>query len=174
MGQGKARPNPAQTGLRHIQRHRRAHHGALIRRGTVQPVAALIRKVVAKKAPPRHPKTQGRHLRKAGRRRPDRHPLDLSAARRLHQAFQRLRSLRQMDRRQAVQTGHRQKRRRVPRRRPHANARSRQSHPDRPRIRVHGRVRAGLRRQEPAPLSPAAAVAKAQWSRRALQRSMAL
>jgi putative transposase len=26
VGQGKARPDPAQTGLRYIQRHRRAHH----------------------------------------------------------------------------------------------------------------------------------------------------
>ena len=136
---------------RYFQRHRRARHRRALpaRNGSARP--ALDRKVAARTAPKSVPTPSGNPTpspSKSPATSSNRHPLELSAARRLHQAFQRLRSFRQMDRRQALQTGHRPKRRRVPRRRPHTNARSRQSHPNRRRNRVHGRVRAGLRRQD--------------------------
>jgi len=55
VGQGKARPDPAQTGLRHIQRHRRAHHRRAhpSRNGSAR--SRPIRKVAAKTAPRKRP-----------------------------------------------------------------------------------------------------------------------
>ena len=61
LGQGKARPDPAQTGLRHIQRHRRAHHRRAhpARNGSARcrPDPQARRQNSAKKASPRHPQT---------------------------------------------------------------------------------------------------------------------
>ena len=152
--------------------------GAIIRRGTVSPVPALIRKVAAKAAPKKRPHAIRETPRALPSKSPatssDRHPLDLSAARRLHRAFQRLRSLRQMDRRQAVQTSHCQKRRRVPRRGPRTNARSPQSHS---RSTAATEFMAEFEQPAPTRTCPSTSyppIAKAQRSCRALQWSLAL
>ena len=70
MGQGKARPDPAQTGLRHIQRHRRARHRRAhpARNGSARcrPDPQARRQNCAKKASPRHPQTKGVTFEKPG------------------------------------------------------------------------------------------------------------
>jgi hypothetical protein len=69
---------------------------------------------------------------------------------------------------------HGKERGRVPGPRARANAQSRQSGPNRWRKRVHGRVRAGLRRRQNPSLRSPAPIAQTQRRRGTLQRSLAV
>ena len=152
--------------------------GALIRRGTVQPVPALIRKVAAKEAPKKRPhairKPKGVTFEKPG----DVVQIDTLSIYPLpgvsikhfnaYDPFAKWTVARPCKRATAKNAAE------------FLDAVLEQM-PDpvkaiqnRRRLRVHGRVRASLRRQEPAPLRPAPPIAKAQRSCRALQWSLAL